>query len=40
MLNHKEPKENAQIVYKNDLAKTDLGIQFRPVRETLESYSK
>ena len=40
MLNHKEPKEKAQIVYKNDLAKTDLGIQFRPVRETLRSYSE
>ncbi|MDT0646309.1 NAD-dependent epimerase/dehydratase family protein [Zunongwangia sp. F260] len=40
MLNHKEPKEKAQVVYKNDLAKTDLGIQFRPVRETLRSYSK
>lgn len=39
MLNHKEPKEKAQIVYKNDLAKMDLGIQFRPVRETLKSYS-
>lgn len=40
MLNHKEPKEKAQIVYKNDLAKMDLGIQFRPVKETLRSYSE
>jgi dihydroflavonol-4-reductase len=40
MLNHQEPKENAQIVYKNDLAKKDLGIQFRPVKETLNNYSK
>ncbi|WP_317198437.1 NAD-dependent epimerase/dehydratase family protein [Salegentibacter lacus] len=39
MLNHKEPKEKAQVVYKNDLAKIDLGIQFRPVKETLSSYS-
>lgn len=39
MLNHREPKEKAQIVYKNDLAKTDLDIQFRPVKETLFTYS-
>jgi dihydroflavonol-4-reductase len=39
MLNHQEPKENAQIVYKNDLAKKDLGIRFRPVKETLNNYS-
>lgn len=38
MLNHNEPKEKAQIVYKNNLAKTDLGVQFRPVKETLNSY--
>ncbi len=38
MLNHNEPKENAQIVYKNNLAKTDLGVQFRPVKETLNNY--
>lgn len=40
MLNHKAPKEKAQIVYKNDLAKKDLGIQFRPVKETLSSYAE
>ncbi len=39
MLNQREPKEKAQIIYKNDLAKNDLGMQFRPVRETLNSYS-
>ncbi|MBZ9728651.1 NAD-dependent epimerase/dehydratase family protein [Salegentibacter sp. JZCK2] len=39
MLNHLEPKEKALIVYKNDLARMDLGIQFRPVRETLSNYS-
>lgn len=39
MLNHKEPKEKAQIVYKNNLAKNDLGVDFRPVKETLNSYS-
>ncbi len=39
MLNHREPKEKASIIYKNDLATTDLGIQFRPVKETLNNYS-
>jgi len=38
MLNHKNPKEKAKIIYKNDLAKNDLGIQFKPVRETLFNY--
>lgn len=38
MLNKREPKENAQIIYKNNLAKTDLGVQFRPVKETLNNY--
>ncbi len=39
MLNHQEPKEKANIIYKNDLAIKDLGIQFRPVKETLNNYS-
>jgi dihydroflavonol-4-reductase len=39
MLNHQEPKEKPSIIYKNDLAKNDLGIQFRPVKETLNNYS-
>lgn len=39
MLNHQEPKQKAILIYKNDLAKTDLGIQFRPVKETLNNYS-
>ncbi|PKQ44272.1 NAD-dependent epimerase/dehydratase family protein [Confluentibacter flavum] len=39
MLNHQEPKEKAQIIYKNNLAKTDLDVDFRPVKETLNSYS-
>lgn len=37
MLNHRQPREEAQIIYKNDLAKMDLGVQFRPVFETLRS---
>lgn len=39
MLNQKEPKETARIVYKNDWARKDLGIQFRKIKETLNSYS-
>ncbi|WP_339611885.1 NAD-dependent epimerase/dehydratase family protein [uncultured Planktosalinus sp.] len=38
MLNHHEPKNKPQIVYKNNKAKTDLGAQFRPVKETLNNY--
>jgi nucleoside-diphosphate-sugar epimerase len=38
MLNNKEPKEKPSIIYKNDLAKKDLGIQFRPVKETLNNF--
>ena len=40
MLNGQEPEEQARTVYKNDLAATDLEIQFRPVQETLNNYSK
>ena len=39
MLNHQEPIEKPIIIYKNDLAIADLGIHFRPVRETLNNYS-
>lgn len=39
MLNGREPNAKAQTIYKNDLAKRDLGISFRPVKETLNSYS-
>lgn len=38
MLNQKTPKEHARIIYKNDLAKHDLGITFNPVQETLHNY--
>jgi len=38
MLNHKKPKEKARIIYQNKLAEKDLGIHFRPVEETLNSY--
>ncbi|MFN4763175.1 NAD-dependent epimerase/dehydratase family protein [Gillisia sp. Q332] len=40
MLNNREPKEEAQVIYKNDLAKSDLKIKFKPVKETLSSFSK
>ncbi|SHG20474.1 hypothetical protein SAMN05444483_10638 [Salegentibacter echinorum] len=38
MLNHKKPKEEANIVYQNNLAQKDLGVQFRPVELTLNNY--
>ncbi|MEP3836330.1 MAG: NAD-dependent epimerase/dehydratase family protein [Algibacter sp.] len=39
MLNQCEPKEEPSIVYKNDLAKTDLNMEFKPVKLTLQQYS-
>ncbi len=39
MLNGREPKVKPFIAYKNDLAKADLGMKFRPVKETLHTYS-
>ncbi len=39
MLNNQEPKEKASTIYKNDVAKNDLGIEFRPVKETLNNFS-
>ena len=39
MLNGLEPKNKPVIVYKNDLAKADLAMQFRPVKETLNWYA-
>lgn len=37
MLNNEEPKEQAEIIYKNTLAINDLAIRFRPVKEALNS---
>lgn len=37
MLNGREPNSSAKIVYKNDLAKRDLGVSFRPVKETFSN---
>jgi len=37
MLNGREPISTSQIVYKNDLAKRDLGISFRPIIETFKN---
>lgn len=38
MLNQREPMNKAQVIYKNDLAKNDLKMKFRPVKETLNNY--
>lgn len=38
MLNQRQPKETGKIVYKNDRAKMELEVQFRPVKETLNGY--
>lgn len=39
MLNKQEPKAGPATVYKNELAKKELGIQFKPAKETLHHYS-
>lgn len=39
MLNNKKPKDNARIVYKNDAAKHDLGIKFKPAIIPLTEFS-
>ncbi|PKP26487.1 MAG: dihydroflavonol 4-reductase [Bacteroidetes bacterium HGW-Bacteroidetes-2] len=38
MLNHQEPKNQSKIIYQNRLAAEDLGIHFKPVKETLNNY--
>jgi len=38
MLNQQEPKNPSKIIYQNQLATNDLGIQFKPVKETLNNY--
>ena len=39
ILNHKEPKGNPRIVYKNDLAKRELNLNFNPASEPLKKFS-
>ncbi len=39
MLNLENPKTEGKIIYQNALAKRDLAIDFRPVKETLVAYS-
>lgn len=39
MLNQREPKEKAEVIYKNGLAEKDLQMKFKPVKQTLASYS-
>lgn len=40
MLNNKKPSGNARIIYKNEAAKQDLGIEFNPVIIPLTEFSK
>lgn len=40
MLNDKKPIGNARIVYKNDAAKQDLGIEFKPAINPLTDFNK
>ena len=39
MLNGEDPNNKPLTVYRNNLAKSDLSVDFRPVRETLSSFS-
>jgi hypothetical protein len=39
MLNNKQPQEKPLNIYKNNLAKTDLGLEFKPIKITLNQYS-
>jgi dihydroflavonol-4-reductase len=39
-MNQKVHKEKASIIHKNDLAKKDLGMQFKPVKTTLNNYTQ
>lgn len=39
MLNRQDPQNQPVVVYKNNLAAVDLGMPFRPVKETLNYYS-
>jgi hypothetical protein len=38
MLNQQEPEEKSVIVYKNDLAKKDLNMNFKPMKECLNNF--
>ena len=40
MLNRQGPKNKAKVIYENTMAANDLGMKFKPVRETLNNYSK
>ncbi len=39
MLNNREPKNGAKIIYQNQLASQDLDLRFRPVIKTLEDFN-
>ncbi len=38
MLNNQFPVNQPKVIYKNDLAKQDLGVQFRPAEQTLNEF--
>jgi hypothetical protein len=38
MLNQKDPLEESVVVYKNDLAKNDLNMDFKPIKECLTNF--
>jgi hypothetical protein len=38
MLNKQNPEAQPRIIYINDLAKKDLGMKFKPAKESLFSY--
>ena len=40
MLNNEKPSRNARIIYKNEAAKQDLGIDFNPAIIPLTEFSK
>lgn len=40
MLNNQEPKNKPKTIYQNQMAKNELGLPFRPVKTTLNNYSK
>ena len=39
MLNNEAPKGNARIIYQNDAAKRDLGLEFSPAKIPLQAFS-
>ncbi len=40
MLNGNDPKNKPRVVYKRDLAQKELGVMFKPAKQTLVNYAK